>query len=80
MITGSIAGLVNCLLVTPVELVKCRLQVQKENRLTAYYKGISDCIYKTYKSEGIKGIYKGNFSSIMREIPAYSGIYNIIPL
>jgi len=30
-------------------------------------------LVKTGRSEGIKGLYKGNFASIVREIPAYGG-------
>jgi len=70
---GSVAGLVNCLVVTPVELVKCRLQIQAETKKQAYYKGILDCLFKTYKLEGIKGLYKGNIATIFRDIPAYAG-------
>jgi hypothetical protein len=33
-----------------------------------------DCLVKTWKNEGVRGLYKGNFASIVREIPAYGGI------
>ena len=71
---GGVAGFVNCCVVTPVELVKCRLQIQTEaNIKNSYYTGIVDCLVKTWKQEGVRGLYKGNFASIMREIPAYGG-------
>ncbi len=74
---GGVAGLVNCVVVTPVELVKCRLQVQTEACIkNSFYTGIMDCLVKTWKNEGIRGLYKGNFASIVREIPAYGGIVN----
>jgi solute carrier family 25 carnitine/acylcarnitine transporter 20/29 len=73
ILCGGIAGFANCIVVTPIELVKCRLQVQHENKRNAYYKGVLDCISKTFKKDGFKGLYRGNFATIMREVPAYSG-------
>lgn len=72
IISGSIAGFANCLIVTPVEMVKCRLQVQHENVKEAYYKGVIDCIRKSYRQGGIKALYVGNVATIFREVPAYS--------
>jgi len=76
IISGGFCGLVNCVLVTPIELVKCRLQIQADNK-KKMYKGIMDCLVKTYNHSGIRGLYKGNYATIMREVPAYAGIlYN----
>lgn len=72
MICGGIAGLANCIVVTPVELVKCRLQIQFEEKKNNYYKGVIDCLKKIIKNEGWKAIYKGNVATIYREIPAYA--------
>jgi solute carrier family 25 (mitochondrial carnitine/acylcarnitine transporter), member 20/29 len=72
VICGAIAGWANCIVVTPIELVKCRLQIQSENKAKAYYKGVFDCIKKTIRDEGIKAIYKGNYATMLREIPAYA--------
>jgi hypothetical protein len=44
---------------TPVDLVKCRLQVQKESKANAYYKGPADVIKKVILDEGIRGLYRG---------------------
>lgn len=72
VVCGAFAGWANCFVVTPVELVKCRLQIQHESKGKAYYKGVLDCIVKTYKESGVRGLYQGNIATIMREIPAYS--------
>jgi len=72
LLCGSIAGFVNCIVVTPIELVKCRLQIQSENKSTAYYKGVMDCIKKTHANGGVRALYKGNYATILREIPAYA--------
>ena len=72
LLCGSIAGFVNCLVVTPIELVKCRLQIQSENKNSAYYKGVLDCIRKTYAEGAVRALYKGNSATVLREIPAYA--------
>lgn len=71
--SGGFAGLVNCIVVTPVELVKCRLQLQLESKSKAYYNGMVDCIVKTIRQEGLTGLYRGNIATLFREIPAYAG-------
>jgi len=73
MASGAFCGFVNCIVVTPVELVKCRLQIQADSKKKKY-NGIIDCIVKTYKKFGINGLYRANYATIMREIPAYAGI------
>lgn len=70
-ITGAIAGLINSVVVTPVELVKCRLQVQTGSKTEARYKGITDCIKQSYHDKGIKGVYQGNVITMIREIFGY---------
>ena len=53
ILSGMFAGLVNSVVLTPVELVKCRLQIQRESKATAYYKGTVDCAIKIIREEGI---------------------------
>jgi len=71
-LAGSIAGVVQCSLATPMELVRSKLQVQHEgNRV---YSGNIQCIKSICRSEGVLGLYRGNCSMMMREAPAF-GIY-----
>ncbi|KAJ0966201.1 hypothetical protein J5N97_027339 [Dioscorea zingiberensis] len=63
---GAIISLILC----PAELVKCRMQVQgKESSGSMYarYSGPSDCALKTLKSEGLKGIFRGGYTTLLRE-------------
>lgn len=72
-LAGAGAGAVVPFVLTPVELVKCRLQVQNSASTVAGfrpYKGPIDVVMQTLKSEGlVKGLYRGNFSTLLREIP-----------
>ncbi len=73
LITGSIAGFLNSFIIGPIELVKLRLQLQRESKDLAHYKGITDCLNKIYHQKGIKGLFQGNSINILREVPAYAG-------
>jgi len=71
------AGFAISFLLTPVELVKCRLQVQASDK--KMYKGPIDCAIKTYKyGGGLTSLFKGHTATMLREIPggaAYFGMY-----
>lgn len=43
-------------LLYPADVIKTRLQVQRTNAL---YRGTLDAVFKTFRSEGLKGFYKG---------------------
>lgn len=73
---GALAPFVN----TPVELVKCRLQVQSSAAAGSFtqYKGPIDVIVQTVKSDGFFGLYRGHVSTLAREVPGnfvWYGIY-----
>lgn len=69
---GSAAGVVQCSLATPMELVRSKLQVQDKGK--PRYAGNADCLKRVYASEGLKGVYRGNVSMMLREGPAF-GVY-----
>ena len=46
------------------ELVKCRVQVENSP-----YKGVMDCLRQTYRSDGLKGFYRGQTATLLREVP-----------
>lgn len=74
---GSGIG-VSCVL-TPVELIKCKLQVQHSLNYTGpLYKGPLDCIYQICLNESPLGLTRGLGSTLIREIPgnvAWFGAY-----
>ncbi|KAM0943757.1 putative mitochondrial carrier domain superfamily [Dioscorea sansibarensis] len=63
---GAIISLILC----PAELVKCRMQVQgTESSVSKFarYSGPLDCALKTLRSEGLKGIFRGGYTTFLRE-------------
>ncbi|XP_014286661.1 mitochondrial basic amino acids transporter isoform X2 [Halyomorpha halys] len=70
-VAGATAGLLQSFICSPIELSKTILQVQKKNM----YKGAIDCLAKIYRSKGLKGIYKGYYLTICREVPSFGAYF-----
>uniref|UniRef100_A0A7S3LWY5 Uncharacterized protein n=1 Tax=Palpitomonas bilix TaxID=652834 RepID=A0A7S3LWY5_9EUKA len=73
-VAGCGAGFCAAFILTPVELVKCRMQVQelemKAGRvLEVNYKNTFDCFKRTLFNEGLSGLYRGHIATLLREIP-----------
>jgi hypothetical protein len=70
-LAGAGAGFGAAFILTPVELVKCRMQVQ--NSLSSgfrAYSGPIDVVVRTVREEGVvRGLYRGHASTLLREIP-----------
>jgi hypothetical protein len=63
-LAGGFAGTIVSFWMTPVELVKCRIQIENSP-----YKGVIDCIQRTYRAEGLRGFYRGHTGTLFREGP-----------
>lgn len=66
---SSFKGIATLLLTNPFMVAKTRLCLQYENMVSAasvstenskYYSGMVDCLKKTFRKEGIGGLYKVN--------------------
>jgi hypothetical protein len=71
---GSFGGLLQCLVLVPADLVKCKLQVDHAGGGKPTYAGTIDCIRHIVRTEGVGGLYKGFSVTALREVPAF-GIY-----
>lgn len=63
---GAIAGVANTVVAGPVEHIRIRLQTQPDVK-PRLYNGPLDCIKKIYQANGIRGIFKGQVSTILRD-------------
>ena len=65
-LAGAYAGIGNSVLSGPIEHIRIKLQTQPsgDKRL---YSGPGDCIRKIYNVDGIKGIYRAQVPTILRE-------------
>jgi hypothetical protein len=78
--SGMFAGAAVSMVLTPVELIKIRLQVQQDG--VRLYKGPLHCIAMTVKTDGLaKGLFKGHSSTLLREMPGntvWFGVYQSV--
>lgn len=78
---GAVAGGVNSILSSPVELFKIRMQAQITSRTSnpaeaAKAKKLSAVAKEVYSTYGLKnGVMRGFWVTVMREVPAYAGFY-----
>ncbi|CAM9173819.1 unnamed protein product [Choristocarpus tenellus] len=83
--SGCIAGAIQTIVVSPAELVKCKLQVQQHRKADSTlrvggarererYRGPMDCARKVVAAQGVMGLYQGVTATVLREVPAF-GIY-----
>mmetsp|Transcript_15731 Transcript_15731/g.44017 ORF Transcript_15731/g.44017 Transcript_15731/m.44017 type:complete len:320 (-) Transcript_15731:209-1168(-) len=67
---SSTTGLLRTTIAYPLEVVRTRITADTSKVAhTALYRGITDCLVKTYKREGLGGLYKGYFLSAAGVVP-----------
>jgi len=63
ILNGGIAGLAGVSTVFPIDLAKTRLQFQHHEPAgrgsERFYSGLLDCLAKTVRSDGVRGLYRG---------------------
>jgi solute carrier family 25 carnitine/acylcarnitine transporter 20/29 len=74
---GAWAGLVNTAVVTPVELLKCRLQVAGEQPTgaRAELRALRSEMSRVMAEDGLKGLWRGNVACAAREVCSYIGMF-----
>ncbi|KAG5477411.1 hypothetical protein CUR178_05114 [Leishmania enriettii] len=67
-VAGAAGGLVVSQVLTPAELIKCKMQIQNtlpvQERI---YKNSLECAAATYRRRGICGLFRGHTAMMMRE-------------
>ncbi|EGG10432.1 uncharacterized protein MELLADRAFT_115405 [Melampsora larici-populina 98AG31] len=69
---GALSGGIGASSVYPINLVRTRLQAQGTSAHPATYRGIGDCVERTWRKEGFRGFYKGLAPSLFKVMPAVS--------
>ncbi|KAF2636097.1 mitochondrial carrier [Massarina eburnea CBS 473.64] len=68
LLCGMVAGAFTSLFLTPIELVKCKMQVPLETPSTTIARpGILSIIGSIYRHQGIKGYWHGQLGTFIRE-------------
>ncbi|XP_020228870.1 mitochondrial arginine transporter BAC2 [Cajanus cajan] len=71
---GVGTGALQSLLLSPVELIKVRLQLQNRGHMTESEKGPIRLAKNIWRKEGLRGIYRGFGVTVMRDAPSH-GLY-----
>jgi solute carrier family 25 (adenine nucleotide translocator) protein 4/5/6/31 len=71
MLLGGTAGAISKTVSAPLERVKLLLQTQDSNKqlVDKKFKGIGDCFTRTYREEGLRSFWKGNWANVLRYFP-----------
>jgi solute carrier family 25 phosphate transporter 23/24/25/41 len=69
---GAVSGSVGASVVYPINLLRTRLQAQGTAQHPRTYTGMWDVTVRTFKNEGIGGMYRGLTPNMMKVIPAVS--------
>ncbi|KAJ3084782.1 putative mitochondrial ornithine carrier protein AmcA/Ort1, partial [Rhizoclosmatium globosum] len=84
---GFFSGAIVSMVLTPIELIKCKLQVQGLNKHTASasirptYNGPFHIVRETLRAEGVRGFYRGHLGTFLRESgggAAWFGTYEYV--
>eukprot|EP01060_Flectonema_neradi_P032246 TRINITY_DN5093_c0_g3_i1.p1 TRINITY_DN5093_c0_g3~~TRINITY_DN5093_c0_g3_i1.p1 ORF type:complete len:305 (+),score=48.91 TRINITY_DN5093_c0_g3_i1:50-916(+) len=72
---GSASGIAVSHVLSPVERVKCLMQLQEIGLTKTKYRNFVHCGMSTLKEGGISNLYKGHGSMLLREIPGNAAWY-----
>ncbi|KAI4329257.1 hypothetical protein L6164_021543 [Bauhinia variegata] len=71
---GIGTGALQSLMLSPIELVKIRLQLQNKSQSTEFQKGPVRVAKDIWKKENLRGVYRGLGITVLRDAPSY-GFY-----
>eukprot|EP01064_Diplonema_japonicum_P015010 TRINITY_DN2277_c2_g1_i1.p1 TRINITY_DN2277_c2_g1~~TRINITY_DN2277_c2_g1_i1.p1 ORF type:complete len:289 (+),score=72.18 TRINITY_DN2277_c2_g1_i1:50-916(+) len=72
---GSASGVAVSHVLSPVERVKCLMQLQEIGLTKTKYSNFVQCAIGTIKEGGIANLYKGHTSMLLRELPGNAAWY-----
>jgi hypothetical protein len=81
LVSGAASGFAVAHVLAPIELVKCKIQVQTKGHTASAYSGPLQCAYSILKSQGPLALFHGYQSTVLREIPgniAWFGAYETV--
>lgn len=72
---GSLAGVAMWTTSYPFDVIKTKIQA--DSMVNPQYKGILDCIMKTYKADGARAFVRGFWPCMARALPVNGGVFTI---
>lgn len=73
LVSGGTAGVVSWALITPVDLIKSRIQADDIKK--PVYNGIVDCAKKSYHAHGLSVFFRGFSMMMLRSFPVNASTF-----
>lgn len=84
---GTLAGLTQSLITSPMELTKTRMQMQSAastpspaGSAAPHYRGAIDCARRIHGAEGWRGLYRGFSITAVRDVPGFASYFVLYEL
>lgn len=74
-LAGSVAGLAQSIICSPMELAKTQLQLQTHKLGAVKFNGPTQCISYVYQCEGVRGIFRGLGATALRDVPGFASYF-----
>ncbi|KAK0169171.1 hypothetical protein PV327_011734 [Microctonus hyperodae] len=74
LMAGGLSGIVSWVFTYPIDVIKSRLQADKNSR----YVGAIDCLKKSLNEEGVRCLFKGLNSTILRAFPTNAATFTVV--
>ncbi|KAG2491913.1 hypothetical protein HYH03_009861 [Edaphochlamys debaryana] len=71
-LAGSVAGMAQVFLWSPVELLKLRAQLQTAPRGSPAYLNPAQLAVQVLRADGVRGLYRGFNLTVVRDVPSYA--------
>ncbi|XP_073972746.1 solute carrier family 25 member 45-like isoform X4 [Rhodnius prolixus] len=78
IIAGGFAGIISWIFLMPMDVVKSRMQA--DNLSNPKYKGVVDCLLKSYQEEGRSIFMKGMWVTVLRAFPTNATTFAVFQL
>jgi solute carrier family 25 (mitochondrial phosphate transporter), member 23/24/25/41 len=74
---GAVSSSLGASIVYPLNLLRTRLQSQGTAIHTPTYTGWRDCLTRTVRNEGVRGLFKGLTPNLLKVVPSMSISYMV---
>lgn len=71
-LAGAVTGAAAIVVETPMDLLKCKMQLQGQNPAASSYTGVYHAASSIYRNHGLRGLYQGATVNLLRNVPCFS--------